>query len=335
MRDIFLESVNILSQTTNVNENRELRNEIRVILEDSNSPVTTTYITKLYDNVVSKSHIDFGDIPNSKGDITKYKGYNDIKEIINIIKNLANENKAANVKKYADIIELAIARLEALSDVFELGFSKNNNYVMLDYNIYVYTVVQATSALLYEFVDYIKRPDSEIVDIVIKNTNRKPSLFYFNQLEKFINATSNSNYKDFLTTMISQGKENFIGVDTAIGLGAVMVVAISIVPITRELIYQFYNIKSKASDYLLQQAYFLELNKARLEASSEFDIRKKKDIIRKQENARKQLIRLSEKLRVEHVKSEYTKDKMISTDNSLLSLKHVNREIEERPLTLM
>lgn len=335
MFDAFLESVNILSASVAGGDKYSERQEVRMILEDVESPVTRNYVTKLYDAVVSKAHIDFDDIPNTKGDIKKYKGYENIKSIIATVINLAETEKVVSVKKYAETINSAILRMESLSDLYEDGFMKKNDYVMLEYNTYVYAIVQATSSLLYEFVDYIKNPQTGITEIKIKNTNRRPSLFYINQLEKFNSVTSNLQYRQFITNMINKGRDNFIGVDTAIGIGAVTTAAIAIVPITRELVYQFYNVRAKASDYLLQQAYFIELNKARLEASSEFDSKKRKDIIMKQENARKKIIALSEKLRVDHIQSQYSKDKMINSENSLLTLKHVKKDIEDTPLTLM
>ena len=328
--DPFLESVNILSKKDN-----SLRKEVKFILEDVNSPVTTTYISKLYDSVISKGHIDFDDIPNTKGDITKYKGYTNILSILDTITRLAETQKSISVKEYAKTIQDSVNRMVGLADLYQLGFRTQNKYVMLEYNTFVYTIIQATSSLLYEFVDYIKRPDSEIIEITLKNTNRRPSLFYIKQLEKFNSIASGMQYRQFLKGMMEKDKDNFIGVDTAIGISAVTTVAIAIIPVTRELVYQFYNLKAKLSDCLAQQAYFLELNKIQLESSKEFDTRKKQDIIKKQEKVRKNLIVLSEKLRVEHVKSEYSREKLINTDNSLLTLKHVKTEVENKPLSLL
>lgn len=333
--DPYLESVNILSNTTPSGASHTVRNEVKFILEDVNSPVTNAYISKLYDAVISKGHIDFDDIPESKGNITRYKGYQNIMTILETIISLAEQQKSVSVKKYASTVKESVNRIAGFSDVYELGFRTKNEYVMLEYNTFVYTVVQATSSLLYEFVDYIKRPDSDVIEITLKNTNRRPSLFYITQLEKYNAITSNMQYRQFIKNMITGEKDNFIGVDTAIGISTVVTVAIAIIPVTRELVYQFYNLKSKLSDCLAQQAYFLELNKIKLESSNEFDAKKRKDIIRRQEVVRKNLIVISEKLRVEHVKSEYSREKLINTDNSLLTLKHVQKDVEDKPLSLL
>ena len=61
--DPMYTAVNILTESENASIS-EQRN-IQTILEDTESPITNKYLEKLYDSVVSKSHIDFDDIPNS------------------------------------------------------------------------------------------------------------------------------------------------------------------------------------------------------------------------------------------------------------------------------
>lgn len=309
--------------------------KIQVILEDTNSPVTTKYVEKLYDSVISKSHIDFDNIPLSKGDITTYKGYANMVEILNIIMKLATEQKSTSVISYVTTVQNAIRHMTLLKTEYSNGFRIKNDYVMLEYNTYVYTIIQAVSTILYEFVDYVKAPDKKVIEITLKNTKYRADTFYIDQLTKFNTVNEKMNYKKFLQSVLHGGNNNFIGTAEAVGIGAVLVVALAIVPITRELIYRFYNVRSNISDCLAQQAYFLEMNKSVVEANNDFNAAKKESIIMKQEKLKVVLLKLSDKLRVSNIKNMNSSKKAIQDDNKLLTIDNIRKEVDNSPLELM
>ena len=130
-------------------------------------------------------------------------------------------------------------------------------------------------------------------------------------------------YAKYLDGMLTNGKDNFVGTYTVIGATAVVAVALAIIPVMRELIYQFYNVRTNISDALSQQAYFLELNKACVEANSSFSKEKKADILMKQEKARNICMRLSDKLRVTHAKSMSAGEAAIRNDSKYLTLDNI------------
>lgn len=310
-------------------------NQIKVVLEDANSPVSNKYLEKLYDSVITKSHVDFDDISESKGDIKKYKGYENMVDVLHNVQKLAQEHKSQSVLDYVKTVQTAIESIERLSDLFEQGFKLKNDYVMVEYNIYVYACVQATSTILGEFVDYIKRPDREIIEITLKNNKNRANVFYIEQLEKFNNVVSKMEYRKYLKALLNKDRENFIGVETMVGMGTVALVAMAIVPVTRELIYQFYSFKSNLSEALAEQAYFLEMNKANVESNSSLTVQKKKEVLRKQEQLREKLLRLSDKLKVKHNMSIDASKKLISNDNKLLTIDRIKRETDSTPLSLL
>lgn len=329
----YIDAAFILSESDQLSS-ADLR-KYTAMFEDVNSPITNKYVEKLYESVISKKHVDFGDIPNSAGRITQYSGYPSVQETVNTIRQLALDQKSDKVIGFADVVIRAIDNMNKLSDVFEKGFRLKCEYVQLEYCTYVYTIVQATSALLYSFVDYIKRPNSDKIDISIKNNTKSADLFYFQQLKKFNNICNDMNYRAFLEGIINKGREQFIGTDTAIGLAVVTSVALAIVPLTRSLIYQFYNLRSKLSDYLAQQAYFLELNKANVQMNTEFDKNKKENIIKRQEMLKNNLMKLSDKLRVVNKNANGGASRELKTDNSMMTVDRIKREISSAPLELM
>ena len=82
------------------------RNTIIAMEAAEEERVDNVMVAKLYELAISKANIDFDDIPSSKGDITKYVGYNTMVDSLNLVKDLA---KQQNVKiKEIEIVETAV-----------------------------------------------------------------------------------------------------------------------------------------------------------------------------------------------------------------------------------
>src|SRR5699024_5401316 len=174
----------------------------------------------------NKKHIDFDDIPESKGDIDQYSGTKNMKETLRIIRGM-NEFQKTNVIDYVKTIEEAISNIQGLRDVYKKGFDAQNDYVMLEYCTFVYACVEATTSILYQFVDYIKKPGSQSYQIVLKNTKYRANLLYIQQLEKFNNVNKNmlGEYRKFLLALINNEKDNFVGSTFMVGLATIGIVA--------------------------------------------------------------------------------------------------------------
>ena len=333
----FYNASMILMESTDIDRRTfgyDLEN-IQTILEDANSPITAKYKEKLYKSVLDKGHIDFGSIPASKGNIREYNGYHNMMNTLDVIIGLGTVEKS-NVVNYANTVLEAIKNIEALTPVFEKGFAAKNEYVMLEYNTYVYTCVEATTTLIYEFVDYVKRPDRTTYQITLKDTKLRANLFYFEQLNSFNNVNKNMhiNYRKMLEGMISQGRNNFGGVEL-LGVAAVSMVALAIVPVTRELIYHFYNLRANLANELEVQANFLEMNKTCVESNTAFTEDKKRKILTKQENLRKKLLKLSDLLRVKAAKASRDSKRDIEKDNALLTVSNIRNDVSNSPLEIL
>lgn len=334
---IYGDAISILCESDSLSPNWKERERIREILEDANSPVTRKYHEKLFQSVIEKKHINFGSIEKSKGDIKEYEGYQNMIEILDILSKLAIAERYDSVLGYIQIVQKAIKNLEDLRTAYMEGFSTKTDYVILEYNTYVYTTVEATTTLLYEFVEYVKRPDMVTMEIQLKNNKSRANLFYFEQLKKFNNVIDKMGieYRKLLENLCKKGRENFIGVDEIIGITAISVVAMAIVPITRELIYQFYRLRGNLSASLEMQAKFLEMNKACLEAQTEMDPKKKKEIIDNQKKLSNFLRRISEKIKVKTSKSIKDTKVELNKQNKMLSIDRLQDEVSLSPLEII
>lgn len=311
--------------------------KIHTFLEDANSPINSKYKERLFQSIIDKGHIDFGDIEKSAGDIKAYTGYACMTETLNTIKDLATEQKCAEAIRLADIVLTAIRNIEGLRLQYQRGFSTSSQYVMLEYNVYVYTCIEATTTLVYEFADYIKVPSQPFMEIKLKNTKLRANEFYFEQLSKFnsVNDSMGINYRKMLENMCDNGKSNFIGMETIVGLSAISAVAILIVPVTRSLIYRFYHLRNSISDSLDLQVKFLEMNKLSVESNESFTVEKRKEIVRKQEKLAQFLKTSANKIRVKSVQAQRSADAEMKKDDKLFTLDNLQGAADSDPLVLV
>ena len=90
---------------------------------------------------------------------------------------------------------------------------------------------------------------------------------------------------------------------------------ILLVNVLRDLVYLFYNTRSKLSDHMKLMATFLEMNKANVEVNSSIPNEKRKKIIKKQADLAKTLRGLSEKIKVNDIMAS-NKAKMQKNDDN-------------------
>ena len=308
-----------------------MMNNTITLLEDVNSPVTRKFEENLYSSGMEKAHIDFGDIPNSKGNIRVYSGYTSMLKTLETMEGLAKENDAEIVLDYTKIIRTAIDNIANLSSAYQKGFQEKAPYVALEYNTYVFTCVQATTALLYCFVDVIRDPRANTNMIHLKTNKLRADQFYFDQLRKFNTVIEKQgiNYRKMLEKMCEGDKDHFIGAETIVGLTVISAVLFSIIPITRELIYQLYHFRTKVSDCLELQANFLELNKACLESNTALDPKKKEAIAKRQKDLATRLRRLSNVLQVKAGQAISKGQSDMNKDDKKLNIGALRNDVED------
>ena len=311
--------------------------DILNVLEDANSPVTRKYQEKMYKAVLNKAHIDFGDIPKSQGNIRSYSGYPTMIDTLETIKNLATDAASKDAMACVAIVTKVIDNIANLSSTYQRGFTTKTEFVALEYNAYVYFCVEATTALIYSFIDVMKDPETKGYTIKLKNTKLRADAFYFEQLKKF-NAAQDKlgiEYRKMLESMCEKGKNNMIGIAEVIGIGTIAAASLAIIPISREILYQIYKFRGKISENLEVQAHFLELNKTVINNNEMMDAAKKKKVIDKQEKLAKKMIKLSDAIRVKSSKSIMDSKRELSSENKRMSIDSLRDEVSNSPFEIL
>jgi len=301
--------------------------EVMTLMEDVESPITNKYIENLYNQVIKKAHIDFDSIPRSAGNIRSYSGYNVMVDTLSNMRNLAQaDSRNKNIMDAIVTVETAINSIDNFHEYYERAYREKCNTLILEYNLFVYCCVEATTSILSEFVEVIKDFGGGY-KIQLKNTRYRANAFYVSELARFNNIVSSTNYKNYLASVLPL-KDNFVGA-TAIGIGAVAIpVILGIVPLTRSLIYQFFRLRTKLSDALALQAYYLELNKSCVEANQTFDAKKKESILKKQAAVQVLFMKLSYVIKVNNVNAQREAQAERMKDDSTLKISDMKNQVD-------
>lgn len=299
-------------------EHTETRKVLLAVNEADQNQILTALVGRLYDNIVNKvDDIDFGTIPNSKGDVTKIENYDKICNCIDIIQNILKEYKQDTTP--ADIIEEALGNIRARKDLFEKGFRYNVEFIIVTYSSIVLAIISSISFLIATCIDFIKNPNQEDFSVSLNNValvKTKDNLLFTN-LNKFNKSCNNGDIDNCLNFIIKNNVKELTGAEIGLVVGGIALVGLilNILPIIRELIFFFYYSRTRVSDYFDIQADLLQMNAYNVQ-SNELIKKTERDRIAKKQLAIVDIFRkLANKLSIANKKSEVAATKEIATVN--------------------
>lgn len=283
--------------------------------------VSDKLVAAMYKSAAEKySMIDFGNIPDSKGDIDRIKKIDEIQETIKTIEEIMSKTSAGSGLKEIDTVKKTMEILRSYKREFSTGFIQDKAMVVMTYNTIVLSIYVELDYCMKVVIDYITTPNAT-VDNSRKSFSNSQTDVVVDNLNKFIASANNGELTKFFDSVLS--KDNFIGPiglasvsGVAIG-AAVLVAAIAIIPITRELIYFLYNLRMNISEFFRRQADFLEINVAELRAGNG-NVNNRAKVIKRQEKKIEQFRKTADKFEVDFNKANNkTKKELhqkISTD---------------------
>ena len=294
--------------------------------KDDINQINGTLLQNLYKSVIDRKNIDFGDIPDSAGDIEKMKYYANTVECLGTLEELYRKHNIEDSTLMT--VKNAISNMKKYRPQFQDGFRRKHEFIMLTYNSLAMSIIDATSFLIASFMDYIVSPDSKYA--VGKNAGNSRGRVVTDSLEKFNTMSNNNQFGDALDYMLMEQRKNFAG-ETVVITGAIVLILLSIVPIIRELIFFYYHSRVRLSDYLNMQADFLEMNKLAVQASSKSPA-ERKAIIKKQDDVIKKMRRKADKLQINDVDTNDVVKKEQKNENSLWSLSNIEKQLSKNKL---
>ena len=316
--------------------NRQTRRNLLSLNEAEQDALIKSITSKLYDKIVVKvDDIDYGEIPKTAGDISKLSKYTDLVECLNLIRNLVIEMKQDPAP--IDIISEAIANISARKDLFERGYKNDTELVIITYNNLVLAVVASISLMISTSIEFVKTPNSDSFDIILNKMayNKSKNYMLFGTLKTFNKCCKKGDFDKAMNYVIKERIDHtneaavlgsigaFISSHgAAIAVGTVLSVLATVIisGILKELVFIFYHMRVRVSDFFNTQADLLEMNAYRVKNAETTDSASKEKIANKQMKIVANLRKISNFFAIKFKKAEVDATEEITSDNKKMNL---------------
>lgn len=326
IRDEYL---TVVKEYFDVTDNTTRRCLLSINEADQNQ-VMASLANKLYNIICKKAtEIDFGLIPNSKGDINNIPNFVDIWNSLQTVRELIVNNKQSTDQ--IDSVITCIENLQKSKYIWEKAFNINNDFVCMYYNTMALSIVAATSVYISSAVEFIKNPNSDGIDMelsrVVKNKSKDGLLF--TNIAKFNKCYRKGEIEKAMGGMLKVQKEmhesgmvvnesvtllslltGFIakaGVIGAVGTFAfVGILVLSIIPMMHQLTTWYYHMRVKLSEYLELESQIIRLNAEKVKYDRSKTEEEKKKIADKQRAIADKFYTASQKIAIKSTKADKT-----------------------------
>ena len=303
--------------------------------EATASSVLTGLTNRLYDHIVKKTtSIDYGSIPQTKGDITKLTMYDDLKDVCSIIKGIIDEygDKGGAI----DTVNLAMVNVETRKDLFMRAYRADCELPVMLYENTVLAIVSAVSYLIAGCIELIKAPSDETYKIQLDKLaySKSRDHLLYTTLGKFNKACEKGDVDKACNDVISHRVRKFTGITIGSGIvgGAILGIAIimNIIPLMREMVYMAYYTRVKISDFFNIQADLLQMNAFNVEANGAINAEKRKDIAKKQKAIADRFRSIANKVQIDVKQAESKASREIESNPRKYKVSDVtNNDVED------
>lgn len=247
-----------------------------MLTESQQKKVNRSAVDKMIASIKKKTlKINYMGLERTKGDITRFSKYDDFKECLKTLKQMATGTKDA--PNEINLIQRTNDVLIKYKSQFEKAFDDKNDILIITYTNISASMISLTADLIISTIEWIKEPNGSYKSIY-KETAQKElnGNIYVKSLERFlamekkgdlnrIFSNSNKISESFETTFRSN-VHNRIFNEEVIGIGlAIIGIVIALIFSIRDVVFMYYYLRKRLSDELLTMAYFTEQNAYRLQ----------------------------------------------------------------------
>lgn len=311
---------------------RPTRQAIMCLDEADQNAVLTALTSKLYDHIVSKvDDIDYGEIPSTKGDITKLSSYDKLRECIDLLRNILKEFKQDTAP--IDVLSEAIANITSRKDLFERAFKFNCELPIIMYNTTVLSIINGVSYMIATSIEFIKTPNQESFEIVLDKVsyNKTKSNMIYRNLKKFNKCCSSGDFDKAMNHIITSRVKGYneSAVVAIGGISAVLVILASIIPILREMVFFFFYTRMRVSEFFDIQADLLQMNAYNVESNDSRDSEEKDKIVSKQLKIVELFRKAANKISFTNKKAEVESAKEIESNSKKMKFNDMGDDIPD------
>ena len=297
--------------------------------EASQDQLLTSLTGKLYDKIVEKvDKIDFGTIPNSRGDITQIENYDSMVECLHIIRDIVKQYNQST--EPIDQVETAINNIKDRERLFSRCYTMDIEMGIVIYNTMVLSIVASISYLIAASITFIASATDNSFQVSLDKTayNKAINSSMYNDLRKFNIACKKNELDKTLELLLSQrgakaatGSYEKIGKGLGIALGSVLFIKSVLIPLSKNilpfiqnLVYMHYAAKQSVSDYFAIQADLLQTDSAQIEYRTDLTDEKKKKIIDKQLKIAEKMRKISNAFKIKMKTDEVDAEKLAKAE---------------------
>lgn len=301
---------------------------MRNLDEAEENSVLLSLTNKLYEMVVGKvDDIDFGDIPQSRGNIYKFSKYKQVRDCIDCMHDIFVQYKEDTAP--IDEIEHALSNLENNRDLFIACYAGNIEVGKMIYETIALAIVQSISYMIAVTIEFIKTPRRDTLQIVVDKTGvgKAKDHILYQSLFKFNESCASGDIDKVLRPLIKSRSKNLIET-IAIGVTGAIVITIfasSIIGFLRDLVYFFYSSRERMSTYLDIQSNLLEMNAQELKDNDYIATVGNKDkVIKRQLAIASMFHKVADKIAIDAKSSDTKASREIKADTKKYRLDSVN-----------
>ena len=319
--DIYKQIVKENMDLTDINTIQQVMN----LNEAEQNTLLLSLTNKLYQMIIGKvSDIDYGDIPSTKGNITKLPKYKQIKESIEVLHNIFVQYKEKT--EPVDVINTALSNLEYNSDLFMASYAGEIDLGIMTYENVALGIVTSLGYMISVCIEYIKNPKKEGLDIILNKSGIvkvKDHIVYEN-LAHFNEACKSGDIERALRPLIKNQVKNLTAVAVIHIIAAIPVVVVALLPFLKQMVYFFYATKVRMSSYLDAQADLLEMNAAELQSNDAINTEDdRKKVIARQLKIAGLFHDVANKISIDSKEAEQTATKELKNDGKGLKIDQV------------
>ena len=303
-------------------------NALCAMNESEQNSLLVSLTNKLYTMIVNKvDSIDYGEIPQSKGDITRLRHYDQLVECHEILRNIFSQYRERT--EPVDVLVNARNNIENMKDIFMGGFAAKAEFPMSVYKTMTLAVVNATSFMIAVCIEYIKSPKSDGLEIVLDRTGiqKVKDHLVYESLIDFNEACKKGEVEASLRPLVKSHAQGFV-MSAALGFKAVLIlggVLLAILPMIKDLVYFFFSTKARVSAYFDAQAKLIEMNANELRDNPDIKTQDDRDaVIRRQLKIAEAFRSISNALAIDGQQAEVKAQKEIKEDKRTYNVDEIN-----------
>lgn len=315
------------------------RRTIMSMNEADQSSLLASLTSKLYDNIVSKvDDIDYGEIPMTKGDVTKLSNYDKLRECIRLLRDILKQFQQDTSP--VDEISIALDNIIKHKDLFMRAYRLDVELPIIMYNNMVLSIINGVSYMIATSIEFIKTPNRDSFEVTLNKVafaKTKSHMLYTN-IKRFNKCCSNKDFEKAMNHIISHYVSKHEGavlgtVGAAISglwassnifkIGCVVALLTSIIPIMRELIFLFYYTRMRVSEFFDIQADLLQVNASNIENDETMDKTKKEKIVNGQMKIVNFFRNIANKIAINGRKAEVEATKDIEVSDRKMNIDEV------------